>query len=429
MAALVALIAVVLFACAFSWRARIYRRWCGLEAARDDEMRFLDPAQQYTLCETGGFDAPAIGECTALLRVQVRPTLLGRLANPWLEFSRGTQRWRQYLERAASGARCIDVTPALRSFGAGRVTISSRGLRTRAVELTTFEAPACVAPLLVLAPHPDDAEIAAFGLYSSHSAWVATVTAGDAGGCAPSLVERRVMDSLSAPARAGVPRERCINLAFPDGALSSMARAPAAPHSLNCESSVSRTRLRALNAHEAFRAATRECTWIELVDTLGELLELSRPKVVVTPHPRLDAHPDHVATTRALAQALSKWRLQPDILFYVVHARDCAAYPLGPAGSLAALPPVSAIQPIADGVYSYALNEQSQRTKREALNGITMLRDASTPPFARVAARLAGIARPASFLRRAVRPQEIFYRARAAHLPAMLAAVDSGEPL
>ena len=34
--------------------------------------------------------------------------------------------------------------------------------------------------MLVIAPHPDDAEIAAYGLYTDTAATVATLTAGDA---------------------------------------------------------------------------------------------------------------------------------------------------------------------------------------------------------------------------------------------------------
>ena len=36
-------------------------------------------------------------------------------------------------------------------------------------------------PMLVLAPHPDDAEIAAFGLYANRNATIVTVTTGNAG--------------------------------------------------------------------------------------------------------------------------------------------------------------------------------------------------------------------------------------------------------
>ena len=36
-------------------------------------------------------------------------------------------------------------------------------------------------PMLVLAPHPDDAEIAAFGVYAHRNATVVTVTTGNAG--------------------------------------------------------------------------------------------------------------------------------------------------------------------------------------------------------------------------------------------------------
>jgi LmbE family N-acetylglucosaminyl deacetylase len=98
------------------------------------------------------------------------------------------------------------------------------------------------------------------------------------------------------------------------------------------------------------------------------LLEHFRPEVIVTPHPQLDPHPDHVATTEALAQALQQSRWQPEIaLFYANHLHDNDRWPMGPAGNGIALPPALAPLP-ADGLWSpIAGPEEVQLDKAMAL--------------------------------------------------------------
>ena len=88
--------------------------------------------------------------------------------------------------------------------------------------------------MLVVAPHPDDAEIAAFGFYADTRATVVTVTAGDASDryqnptqpwmslTRGAVAQMRVWDSLTIPQFGGVPPERAINLCLPDGRLSEM---------------------------------------------------------------------------------------------------------------------------------------------------------------------------------------------------------------
>src|SRR5262249_59394267 len=81
--------------------------------------------------------------------------------------------------------------------------------------------------VLVVAPHPDDAEIAAFGLYADTDATVVTLTAGDGSdrysrsGRLISLpraivAKMRVWDSITIPQFGDVRAEHAINLCFPD---------------------------------------------------------------------------------------------------------------------------------------------------------------------------------------------------------------------
>src|SRR5438067_11411289 len=78
---------------------------------------------------------------------------------------------------------------------------------------------------LVVSPHPDDAELAAFGLYADTQATAVTVTAGDASDrytgkndgmhvTRAQVGRMRVLDSIIVPQIGGVPREKVFNRAY-----------------------------------------------------------------------------------------------------------------------------------------------------------------------------------------------------------------------
>jgi LmbE family N-acetylglucosaminyl deacetylase len=153
-----------------------------------------------------------------------------------------------------------------------------------------------------------------------------------------------------------------------------------------------------------------------LLADLVALLEHFRPEVIVTPHPQLDPHADHVATTEALAQALQQSRWQPEIaLFYANHLHDNDRWPIGPAGNGVALPPALAPLP-ADGLWSPLLSPEVQLDKAMAL---AMQHDLQGRlPFKKRLRRtiqqvLAGRRWPTTgedeFFRKAVRRHELFW--------------------
>src|SRR5262249_57577035 len=92
--------------------------------------------------------------------------------------------------------------------------------------------------VLVLAPHPDDAEIAAFGLYADRNATIVTVTSGNAGDMnyrdnftdtADHYLFKgflRAADSVTVPLQGGIPPERCLNLGYFDARLANMHDKP-----------------------------------------------------------------------------------------------------------------------------------------------------------------------------------------------------------
>src|SRR5262249_45093823 len=150
--------------------------------------------------------------------------------------------------------------------------------------------------VLVVAPHPDDAEIAAFGLYADTYATVVTLTAGDASDryssrLGPSIglpratvAKMRVWDSITIPQFGDVGPEYAINLCFPDGRLREMCSHPDQDYSRESADELDFAGLRRLNRSPLARAGAA-CTWKLLVRDLSHIVTETKPTVIVAPHP------------------------------------------------------------------------------------------------------------------------------------------------
>ena len=153
---------------------------------------------------------------------------------------------------------------------------------------------------------------------------------------------------------------------------------------------------------------------------LSRIAESIRPTVVVAPHPTLDPHSDHLFATLAIGEALESAGLTGVRMFlYAVHNRRSELWPFGPAGSGVALLPILPEDGLcASGFYSYSLSDERQRQKFIALEANHDLRDLQWPVESSTGRRIAmelrafahGMGRtPTSYLRRALRPDELFF--------------------
>jgi hypothetical protein len=146
-----------------------------------------------------------------------------------------------------------------------------------------------------------------------------------------------------------------------------------------------------------------------------------QPATIVTPHPALDAAPDHKLTTVALIEALG--RVGPagrTLLLYTNHATGAEYFPFGPADAVVSLPPWTGEELHAEGVFSLPLDGDRRLRKLYALEAQHDLRAAprivGTSPVRRVVGEvgrmLAGIWQDPtdtySYMRRAPRPNELF---------------------
>ena len=361
---------------------------------------------------------------TALLAVRSS----GAQQDPWVEVSVGEFRVQQYLDTNAVGVHWLNLGGLRERLAGGAAVV----IRTHAV---TLEAETATLRLfdnhldlqqriLVVAPHPDDAEIAAFGLYADRQASVVTVTAGNAGdmnyrASVSDPAEHyalkgylRAVDSVTVPWQGNIPPERTANLGYFDGQLEAMYSAPKQTFPELYGANTDVALYRRANLSKLVSSAARSNSWQHLVEDLVEVLRKVNPEIVVMPDPRLDTHPDHELTSVALVQALEQWQGDPIFLLYTNHADD-NHYPYGPAGTVVSLPPGERHVRM-QKIYSHPTAKALQIRKLFALDSMHDLR---LSPDEQITCSSATIAhRPdypripeEDYFRRAPRANELFF--------------------
>ena len=361
---------------------------------------------------------------TALLAVRS----WGAEQDPYVEVSVGEFRIQQYLDTNAVGVRWLNLS-SLREHLAGGAEVI---VRTHAVTLAAEAATLRLFDnhldlqqrILVVAPHPDDAEVAAFGLYADRQASVVTATAGNAGdmnyrASVSDPAEHyalkgylRAVDSVTIPWQGNIPPERTANLGYFDGRLDAMYLAPkqTIPEVYSANTDVAP--YRRANLSKLVSSAARSNSWQHLVEDLVEVLRKVNPGIVVMPDPRLDAHPDHEFTSVALDQALEQWQGNPIFLLYTNHT-DSDHYPYGPAGTVVSLP-LSDRHVSVQKIYSHPTAHALQIRKLFALESMHDLR--LSPDEQMTCGSVAIAHRPdypripeVDYFRRAPRANELFY--------------------
>jgi LmbE family N-acetylglucosaminyl deacetylase len=364
---------------------------------------------------------------TALLGVKSA----GAESQPWIEVSAGAATVRQFLDPNAIGTRWLNLSGLRKELVAGAEVI----IRANAVTLTGDDATVRLfqnqldlrKPLLVIAPHPDDAEIAAFGLYADRQSTIVTLTAGNAGimnyraqVADPPEHYRlkgylRAVDSVLVPWQGHVPPDRSYNLGYFDGRLDVMYADPSRIIQEVYGPNTDVAPYRRANVGALLPNESRTNTWNHLVEDILTILRKVNPAIIVMPDPRLDSHLDHEYTTVAVVQALERWDREATFLLYTNHAGS-DHYPYGPAGSVMSLPPITpgTEQITLQRVFSYETDQELQTRKLFALESMHDLRlspeeqsTCDSPGFRRSEDYPRTIEE--DYLRRAVRANEIFY--------------------
>ncbi len=373
-----------------------------------------------------------VNDATLVLALRVKSTWLGRFIDPMVELLGGDNPDRQTFERGVNGLRYLNLSGQAQVLSRGELRLHGRFCRLLGEPvLWALEQPDYRRQrVMVIAPHADDAELAAYGLYSqADEAWIVTLTAGEIEAehyqqlglnkveAARLKGRLRAWDSIAVPRWAGVPEAHCVQLGYFCLQLAAMQAAPAQPMGSR-EAELSDTRVyRQLNPFALPGDIDGAPTWNNLLADLRELLLRARPEVIVLPHPTLDPHPDHLSAQQAVLEALKGLEWQPTTLLgYANHLHDNDRWPMGDSGTGTALPPAfdstSLLVP-----YCLVLSAAQQRDKAMALGMMHDLQPRA--PFKRrlrrvlqrlLAGRSGSPYGENEFFRKAVRRHELFWR-------------------
>ena len=390
-----------------------------------------------------GFVCPEVDGSwdTALLRITVSSGLSALWFEPSIaiESDSNNPKSRQYFERRARGVRYLNLGSLVgeERCAGNHVRLEGRYLswERQTGELILFRnALSPTTRILVIAPHPDDAEIAAFGLYAFRDASIVTITAGnyvngsykhiysDLGKQDLLKGQLRTWDSIMVPMWGGVPPTRSLNLGYFTETLKSMHSTPGTLVGNKITGADDVNVFRRWNVTSLLDSRAAVSTWESLVEDLALLIQELRPEIIVSPHPTLDGNSDHKFTTIAVLDALKKLGDEKSALYlYTNHHVYTEYFPFGPADALVTLPPWFDGSLSFGGVYSQPLDDTRQTEKLFALEAMHDLRSAPRrfvgQPTRRFFERLSVVASELwrepfgtySYYRRAVRPNELFF--------------------
>ena len=259
------------------------------------------------------------------LKINLRTNWANALFGPYIEVRYDGVKRRQYFEKTAQGIRYLNLSSlvdhASDLSASDKITLIGHHCSwiKGSTELYRFhnQAPH-KSRILIIAPHPDDAEIAAFGLYANRDSYIITITAGEEGKGKyttffPDRREHaifqgsiRTWDSIEVPFWGNVSPNNCLDLGYFDRTLKDMFQNPTRPvSSMNAGTSDLNT-FRKYNNSNLMPKEVPEPTWDHLVEELSRLLTVIAPDIIATPNPLTDGHPDHELSTIAVIEALQK---------------------------------------------------------------------------------------------------------------------------
>lgn len=367
-------------------------------------------------------------DSTLILSLSLKSRLSGYFFQPYIEIV-GEKSEKVYFEHGLKGKRYLDLSGFTTQSDVRFRFHHCKTLKTEAI-LYRFHNPDITdKKILVLASHPDDAEIAAYGVYSSvKESYIITVTVGE-GNCGycglignkkQQAIQKgrlRVHDALTVASLGGVSQDRCIMLGYFCKTLKWMKENPKEAAFSDSTDITDISFFRRVDHANFDCSKAPSATWDSLVEDLQIIINSIKPDYIVTPHPQIDSHSDHQYTTYALLEAMEKGNSQNiPLLTYTNHHIYNDAYPYGPMFSTSALAPKFKKSFECSGVYSHRLSTAQQYDKFYALEAMHDLRNSLLVVGVKRAfkhfikkLRREIQQRDKSYYRRSVRPNELFY--------------------
>ncbi len=360
---------------------------------------------------------------TLFLEIKITTNLLSYFVKPYMQIGNT----KHSFEYGARGLRYINISH-IKSNDQIKTNIK---LASKTSKLYGFKNKIDLESdtILILAPHADDAEIAAFGLYkTAKNVTIVTTTMGEKGVCnycdfyagnkteaAQKKAHLRLLDALHIPSFGEVAVENSIALGYFGGSLEFMYNNTEQNAVSSIKDFGSMQKYRKVNHAKIQLPQKVDPNFQAFYNDIKEIVTQLQPKIIITPHPQIDSHPDHKYTTLSLLKALDNLKLDTQILLYTNHLKQSEIYPIGEMFGSVDLP-VNFSKFKYDSIYSFILNDELQKEKYFALEAIHDLRDSFLPISLKRAykncTRLLKkelLTKDKSYFRRAVRKHELFF--------------------
>lgn len=329
-------------------------------------------------------------EDTVLIALHVKSSWLSYWRLPYIEWQ-GEGVRRHFIEHGARGRRYVNISHSTVAGGEIRLRGRDVSIADQLVDIFVFPKQQLQGQkILVLAPHADDAELSAYGLYEqcNEHAFVLTLTASEGGSfhygnlyesheAQAQYLQKglmRVWNSLSVPRLAGVPSENIAQLGFFDGTLAQMYQNPQEEIRSTKLADICMSVFRQANTATIAQQFSGGSRWCDLVENIGKVINHFQPDIIVCPSPNIDAHSDHQFTAIAAFEALRQLDYRKGRLFLHTLHYLTDDYPIGHRGAVLSPPPKFAQPFYFESIYSHPLCRDTMRSKFLALDAMNDIR-------------------------------------------------------
>lgn len=366
---------------------------------------------------------------TLILKLKLKSNFLSKIFLPYLEISNINKKEKTFFEYGLNGMRYIDIS----SFaGNSSIKIDSKmcKITSKKVEIFSYDnLNIKEKKVLIIAPHPDDAEISSFGLYSSaKESFIVTVTAGEGSckfcdfDCDKELKAKikgnlRIFDALTTGLLGKVKYENSLVLGYFNETIKIMYENKNKLVSSKTAGISDINYFRRVNHSNIVTNSKPKSNWDSLLNDFESIINSIKPDLIVTLHPQIDSNIDHKYITLAIIEAMEKLNCEEiKLLTLTNHLTQNEFYPYGNMFSTTALAPRFKTSFIFDSIYSHKLSREQQIYKYYALESMHDLRDSTIQigfkkaflfAFRQLRRYLSG--KEKSYYRRSVRTNEIFY--------------------
>ena len=366
---------------------------------------------------------------TLILKLKLKSNFLSKIFLPYLEISNINKKEKTFFEYGLNGMRYIDIS----SFaGNSSIKIDSKMCKITSKKVETFSYDNLnikEKKVLIIAPHPDDAEISSFGLYSSaKESFIVTVTAGEGSckfcdfDCDKELKAKikgnlRIFDALTTGLLGKVKYENSLVLGYFNETIKIMYENKNKLVSSKTAGISDINYFRRVNHSNIVTNSKPKSNWDSLLNDFECIINSIKPDLIVTLHPQIDSNIDHKYITLAIIEAMEKLNCEEiKLLTLTNHLTQNEFYPYGNMFSTTALAPRFKTSFIFDSIYSHKLSREQQIYKYYALESMHDLRDSTIQigfkkaflfAFRQLRRYLSG--KEKSYYRRSVRTNEIFY--------------------